>query len=148
MVATHQIDEKTQQRIESLCAEGDRLTESGDDNAALRKYYAAWELVPADKANWEASTWISGAIGEVYFRHKKFDNALRSFRSAVRSPGGLGNPYIHLRLGQIEFERGNLAAAGDEMTRAYMGAGEDIFANEDKKYLQYLRTVLRPPARR
>ena len=39
---------------------------------------------------------------------------------------------------------GQMDKAQDELTRAYMGAGRDIFANEDPKYLAYLETILQP----
>jgi tetratricopeptide (TPR) repeat protein len=143
---THRLDDETHERITSLCEEGDRLVEQRNDREALDKYYEAWDLVPPDKENWEASTWILASAGEVYVRHKRYDKALHSFRSAVRCPNGLGNPYVHLRLGQIEFEMGNQKDAADELTRAYMGAGEEIFEKEDSKYLSFLKTILRPPA--
>ena len=103
-------------------------------------------MVPEDKVNWEASTWILGAVGELQFRHQKFDKALDSYLHAVQCPNGLGNPYIHLRIGEAQYELGNMAGAGDNLTRAYMGAGEDIFKDEDPKYLAYLKTILLPPA--
>jgi hypothetical protein len=55
-------------------------------------------------------------------------------------PGGLGNPFLHLRFGQILFESGDHDLAADELIRAYMGAGDEIFENEDPKYLNFLKT--------
>ena len=68
-------------------------------------------------------------------------------QDAVMCPKGLGNPFIHLRLGQCQFERGNLERAADELMRAYMWSGADIFAKEDPGYLLFLGTVvdLSPP---
>ena len=134
--------------ISRLCEEGDRLAERRDDQAAYEKYKEAWELVPEDKENWEASTWILTAIGELCIRRQSHDKALYYFLRAVQCPKGVGNPYIHLRIGQLQFELGDLKAAGDNLTRAYMGAGEDIFEKEDPKYLAYLRTILLPPVNR
>jgi tetratricopeptide (TPR) repeat protein len=142
----NKLPKKVHEAITRLCAEGDELAKAGDARAAYDKYVEAWELVPEDKENWEASTWILSAVGEIQFRRKKFENSLDSFLRAVQCPNGLGNPYIHLRIGQAQFELGNLQGAGDNLTRAYMGAGEEIFKDEDPKYLAYLRTILRPPA--
>lgn len=64
---------------------------------------------------------------------------------AVRCPDGLGNLFIHLRLGECAFELGQISRAEDELTRAYMGAGREIFADEDPKYFKHLQTVLLPP---
>ena len=37
-----------------------------------------------------------------------------------------------------------MEGAGDNLARAYMGAGVEIFKNEDRKYLKYLRTIMKP----
>jgi hypothetical protein len=132
--------------ITRLCEEGDALANKREDEAAYQQYAAAWELIPESKADWEASTWILAAIGEVFFRRRDIDKALNCFLRAVQCPKGLGNPYIHLRIGQLQFEQANMKGAGDNLTRAYMGAGEDIFRNEDPKYLSFLQTILLPPA--
>ena len=36
--------------------------------------------------------------------------------------------------------------ANDELARAYMAAGKAIFDDEDPKYFNHLKTVLKPPA--
>lgn len=56
---------------------------------------------------------------------------------------GLGNPYIHLRLGQLYYEQENFDKAVDELTRAYMGGGLDIFIEDDPKYLDFLETKIK-----
>ena len=65
------------------------------------------EYVPSDKKNWEAPTWILSSVGEVYFRMRDFPTALNRYQRAVQCLGGIGNPYIHLRLGQLYYETGN-----------------------------------------
>jgi hypothetical protein len=52
------------------------------------------------------------------------------------------NPLIHLRLGQLYHEGGKLEKAADELARAYMGAGGDIFIREDPKYFEFLKTKI------
>lgn len=133
-----ELGDETFRRIEQLGEEGDKLSDEGKDREALDKYYEAWELVPDRKQDWECSTWILSSMGEVYLRHKKFDKAHHAFQSAVQCPGGVGNPYIHLRLGEAAFELGRMDVAAEELTRAYMGAGEAIFTKEDPKYLTFL----------
>ena len=54
-------------------------------------------------------------------------------------PGAAGNPFRHLRRGQVLFEQADYDAAADELMRAYMGGGLDIFAEEPPKYLDFLR---------
>lgn len=72
------------------------------------------------------------------FRLGVYDRAFKCFHNAVQCPDGLGNPYIHLRLGQTAFELGDHSRAADELIRAYMGGGPDIFEEDDAKYLAFL----------
>jgi tetratricopeptide (TPR) repeat protein len=139
------LPQRVHDEISRLSEEGNRFAELGDDTAALQKYKEAWDLIPEDKENWEASTWILATTGEVFFRQNNFEKALTLFLRAVQGPNGLGNPYIHLRIGQLQFESGNMQGAGDNLTRAYMGAGEQISEKEDPKYLTFLRSILLPP---
>lgn len=63
----------------------------------------------------------------------------------MHCPGAIGNPFLHLRLGQCQLELGNNDQAADELTRAYMAEGTTIFQDEDPKYLAFLKTQLKPP---
>jgi tetratricopeptide (TPR) repeat protein len=140
-----QLPKRTHASITQLCAEGDQLFESGQAAAALEKYREAWALIPDDKIQWEASTWVLSAAGEVYFQTNDYATSLNRFERAIQGPGGLGNPYIHLRLGELYYEMGNRDASADELARAYMGAGSGIFEKEDPKYFAFLKTRLNPP---
>ena len=60
-------------------------------------------------------------------------------------PGAVGNPFLHLRLGQIEFELGNAEASANELTRAFAIEGSGIFDDEDPKYFAFLKTQIRAP---
>jgi hypothetical protein len=55
-------------------------------------------------------------------------------------PGALGNPFLHLRFGQCQFELGELDRAADELMRAYMAAGAEIFKDQDPKYIAFLKS--------
>ena len=132
-----------QEKMDALCEEGDRLLGAGDFTAALAAFFKAADLIPDPKDNWEAATWIYSAIGDVYFCQADYTRSLEAFQVAVASPDGLGNPFIHLRLGECQFELGRLDKAADELTRAYMGAGAEIFDGEDAKYFDFLSTRIR-----
>ncbi|MEZ6134462.1 MAG: tetratricopeptide repeat protein [Pirellulaceae bacterium] len=134
-------------RLKAICENADRLVEESELSEALALYREAWALIPENWTEWEASTWILSSVGEVYFRMGKFEEALERYSRAVQCPNGIGNPYIHLRLGQLHFELGNLKKAADEFARAFMGAGDEIFQKEDPKYLAFIRTKLRLPAK-
>jgi tetratricopeptide (TPR) repeat protein len=127
-------------QIAELCKQGDNLAATGQLESARQHYLAALRLLPAQYRDWQAATWIYAALGDVHFRLENHGKALKSFQNAVQCPGGLGNPYIHLRLGQLYFERDQLDNAADELARAYMGGGIDIFMEDDPRYLAFLET--------
>ena len=133
--------------ITRLCADGDEQFESGLLQAALDKYDEALALLPADKMQWEASTWIFAAKGDAFFTSRQWHAALQNFQSAVACPGGIGNPFLHLRLGECCLELGNEMRAADELTRAYALEGEELIAAENPKYLAFLKTRIQTDAK-
>ena len=139
------LNESVHVQIRDLCAKGDALVAQRQFEQAFHFYSEALKLVPEPAEDWEATTWILAAIGDLYFLAGHFDKATIAFEDACRCPGGLGNAFVHLRLGQCHFELGKLDQAADELTRAYMGAGRDILEEEDPKYLQFLETRIKPP---
>lgn len=135
-----QLDDNTYAQIQQYCAKGDALAKAGDFEAALALYWRAFDLLPEPKTSWQAGTWILTAIGDANFLAGDFTAGKDNLASAMHFPGALGNPFVHLRLGQCQFELGNLDRAADELMRAYMGAGPQIFAQDDGKYLAFLAT--------
>jgi tetratricopeptide (TPR) repeat protein len=142
MASAAQLDDATHERIKALCAEGDRLARNQEFDAAKSKYIEALRSLPEPQQHWEAATWIYASLGDVHFKMGNFEKTMRCYVNAVQCPGGLGNPYLHLRLGQAYFELGNFDKSADELTRAYMGAGMDIFMEDDGKYLEFLETKI------
>ncbi len=137
-----ELDQKTHESVQALCKEGDALASQKLYEEARAKYIQALKLLPDHPADWVASTWIFVAIGDTHFYTGNYERMMKSFVNAVQCPEGLGNPFIHLRLGQAYFELGNLDKAADELTRAYMGAGMEIFMEDDPKYLEFLETKI------
>ncbi|MBI3712338.1 MAG: hypothetical protein HY253_05155 [Burkholderiales bacterium] len=137
-----QLSEAVHAKITALCQLGDDLVKTGKLESAKEQYVAALKLLPENHRDWEAATWIYVAIGDVHFRMANFEKAFKCFFNAVQCPKGLGNPFIHLRLGQLYYEQGSLENSADELTRAYMGAGMQIFMEDDPKYLDFLETKI------
>ena len=107
-----------------------------------------YPLFQRTKTDYAETTWVISAIGDVLFLKRMFSESREAFEDAVRCPGGLGNIFIHLRLGECYLEIGDENRAVDELTRAYMGGGREVFKREDPKYFQYLERILKPPAGR
>jgi tetratricopeptide (TPR) repeat protein len=132
--------------IKALSAEGDDFVNSSDFAQAILKYQEALALLPPPVTQWDASTWLFTAIGEAFFFADDYDSARDALSAAMNCPDGLGNAFIHLRLGQVQYELGHEIIAADELTRAYMGGGKEIFAREDPKYFEFVtEKLIEPP---
>lgn len=139
------LDQALIDRIDELCEEGDALASEEEFREALGRYREAWELLPEPKDQRDAATWILAAIGDTHFFLKEHQSALSAMTRALHCPGGAGNPFVHLRLGQCHLETGNQEGAKAELTKAYEEGGEEIFEDEDPKYFALLRSALKPP---
>lgn len=133
-------------KITSLSAQGDELTENANYAAALRKYWDAFDLLPEPKDQWEAATWLLASIGDANFFGGDYEAGRDNLSFAMRCPDAIGNAFLHLRPGQCHFELGDLDRAAEELTRAFMAEGKQIFENDDPKYLVFVKSKLDPPA--
>ncbi len=140
-----ELSDEVYERISAHCTKGESLADAGQYSASLEEHWAAWDLLPDPKFQWEAATWILAAIGDANFLTGDFVAGKDNLSTAMHCPNAIGNAFLHLRLGQCHFELGNFDRAADELARAYMGDGTDIFGDEDEKYLAYLKTRLDPP---
>lgn len=126
--------------VQRLCAVGDGHAKAGCYADALDSYWSAWDLLPEPKSQWDAATWILAALGDANFLGGDFAGGRDNLTNAMHCPGAIGNSFLHLRLGQCQFELDVLDRAADELMRAYMGAGADIFKGQDPKYMRFLDT--------
>lgn len=140
-----ELPEEIHDSIKDLSAAGDALAESDQFDAALSKYWEAFDLLPEPKTKWEAGTWLLTAIGDANFLKGDFVAGRDNLSNAMHFPDAVGNPFLHLRLGQCQYEVGNLDRATDELLRAYGLEGAEIFESEDPKYLLFLRSRVPEP---
>ena len=135
-----ELSEATHSEIQRLSAEGDALANERKYSEAIPVYWQAWDLLPEPKTEWEAATWLLAAIGDANFLGRDYTAGKDNLTTAMHCPNAIGNPFLHLRLGQCQFELGVLDRAVDELMRAYMGAGTEIFKDQDPKYLRFLQS--------
>jgi hypothetical protein len=135
-----ELSDSVHAEIKRLCAVGDEHAGRRAYPDALASYWAAWDLLPEPKTEWEAATWVLVAIGDANYLGGDFVAGRDNLSNAMRCPGAIGNPFIHFRLGQCQFEVGNHDRAADELMRAYMGVGREIFDQDDPKYFQFLQS--------
>ncbi len=132
-------------QIQSLCETGDQFAGGDEYVDALEHYWQAWDLLPEPQTDYEAATWILTAIGDANYLGGDYEAGRDNLSLAMHCPDALGNPFLHLRLGQCHFELNNLDQAADELARAYMGAGHEIFDGEPKRYFKFLQKRLDAP---
>lgn len=126
--------------VDTIAKQGNDCMDADDFVGAIRHFDRAWDLLPEPKNQWPQATWLLASIGDAHVLRGDFHSAHHALSVCMHCPDALGNPFIHLRLGQAQFELGNLPRAADELMRAYMGGGPEIFAMEDSKYLDFLAT--------
>ena len=129
-----ELDDITYDKICQLIEKGDSYFERDSYVKAVKKYKEALALVPDPKTDWEASTHIYVAIGEVYYYLSKIEIAIQCFEYAMLCPDGVANPLIHLRLGQCFYEENKFEKSKEHLLQTYMLEGEEIFADEEEKY--------------
>jgi hypothetical protein len=135
-----ELDPDIYEAVLGFCATGDELAESGDHREAIRTYNQAWRLVPEPRSAWNASTWILAAIADAAYLGGFLNTARDALDEVMGCPDAIGNPFLHLRRGEVLFEQREEDAAADELMRAYMGGGPELFDDEPAKYLDFLRT--------
>ena len=128
--------------IDKLCQKGDQFAQIDQHDDALDQFEAAWELLPNPKNQWPAATWILMAAGDVYFEKHDYRTASETLRESLDCPDGDSNPFILLRLGQSLFEIGDLDGAADALEAAFRKDGDELFADEDPKYLNFVKTQI------
>jgi hypothetical protein len=133
----------TLEQIRQVAAEGQRLVD-GDPINAFRRFRSALELLPQPQENWNAAGWLLVAMGEAAIRAGDFNRAFAPLKDAMHCPGTIGNPWVHLRLGQARLELADDRAV-DDLSRAYMGGGRAVFDGLDPKYFAVVEGALKPP---
>jgi len=143
MAGALNLDDAVHQRIKELCDEGDELAEDDEYDEAIGKYREALFLLPRPIEKWDAATWIYMAIGDALFLKGDYLAAAKPLRDVMFCPGAEENGFIRLRRGQIAFEKGNLPIAEKELAEAYRLEGENVFSEDNPKYLEFLKSKLK-----
>jgi tetratricopeptide (TPR) repeat protein len=129
-------------QVKSLIAKAEKEDFRGNTAKAVAYYQQALDLLPDPVEESPYAMQLLTAIGEQSYLSGDFEQAFNYFSQAVRAKGGLGWSHIHLRLGQLRYERGEMERAKDELMRAYMGSGHLIFESEDPKYYDLIKDIV------
>lgn len=137
-----ELNNEVYDKIVKLCENADQLAEEDKLDQAINKYKNALNLIPLPKEEWEASTWIYTAIGDMYFIKEDFLMAKEAFYNAMNCPDGITNPLILFRLGQCLFECEQFEKSKEYLLKAYMLEGDSIFYEEDEKYFDLIKEMI------
>lgn len=137
-----ELSETLYERIVKKTEEGNELFDRQLFQDAIVKYREALALIPCPKEEWEASTWVYAAIGDALGEVGDVENCLQCFLSAEKCPDGTVNPYVQLKIGMCLYDLGNLGMAQDYLMRAYILDGEDVFSDIDRKYYDFIKSVI------
>ncbi len=109
----NELPDNINEDMQSFCAEGDSLAEIGQYKDAIVEYSKAWSLLPDPKEKWNASTWILVALADAYFMGGYKEHVRGALETAFQCPDAVGNPFIHLRYGQILLDEDDVDGAAD-----------------------------------
>lgn len=137
-----ELSDEIYNKVQELSEEGNQLADNEKYMEAIHKFADAYRLLPEPKTDWEASTWLLASIGDMWHSLNDHEKSAAAMYDALNSPGGTENPFIYLRLGESLFELGDKKAAKENLLRAYMLDGKDIFENEDPKYFQVIADIV------
>lgn len=138
-----QLNKSYTEDIERICRAADDFLEEGNTKDAYRKYKEALDIIPNPKTSYETATWIFVSIGDLFFKNKQYEMARDYFFEAKNCPNGVSNPYVLFRLGQSLVETKDNNQAREFLLRAYMLVGDDIFWDEDQKYYDVIKDLVK-----
>jgi len=84
-------------------------------------------------------------IAHLYIYSKMWEEAINTFIDVMEYSNSVGNPLLHLRIGQIGLELDEQKIYEDNLARALIMGGLKIFENEDNKLKEIAVNLLKPP---
>ncbi|MCC9602286.1 hypothetical protein LOC67_17160 [Stieleria sp. JC731] len=134
------LDDDVDEQVQDELERGNDLMEGSDFQSALEAFGNALERLPEPQTEYDYALHAYCGMGDAHFLLGNFAKCVSAFESAQKCDGGIGNPFVHLRLGQAYMQEGNSSQAADHLMRAYMAEGPEIFSDEDPIYLEFLKT--------
>ena len=125
-------------QLDALAQKGDAAFDRGSYRNAIKTYQKGLDLLPEPQNQWEAKLWFTAAIADSYWFLEEYSEALQFLDESLKVEGGHANPFIRLRRGQVLFELGQKEEAKEELIRGYRLGGEELFEDEDEKYLELI----------
>lgn len=129
-----ELTEEDGERLAELAEAGNELADEEDFAGALVPWREALAMFPEPIEQWDDGLWFLGSIGDACVAVGEYAEAESTLRKAMVYEEGRGSGFIWLRLGQAQFEQGDLDEAAQSLISAYMLDGDEVFEDEDPKY--------------
>jgi hypothetical protein len=132
--------------VDRLFNEGEEFADDEEDEKALARFQAAWDLLPEPRGESDRALEIFAAIADSHFHLGDYETCYRKMQQSLILYGGsASNPFVRLRMGQCLFEMGDRREAMNWMAPVYWNEGRAFFESEDPKYLAFVKEGLNPP---
>jgi len=116
-----------------------------DVETRINQLMKIYESLADDQKRTKEGRYIIIHIAEILFSEKWTDDAFDNYNFAMQFKDSVGNPFLHLRLGQLCKMQNNKDKMYDELSRALIMAGEPIFKDEDPKLMEMVKNILKEP---
>ncbi|MDF4203278.1 hypothetical protein PXD56_09950 [Maribacter sp. SA7] len=133
--------------IADKVTEIDKITSNKnlDVKSRVEELMKIYESLTDDQKRTRAGRYVIIHIAEVCFSERWIEDAFDNFNFAMQFKDTVGNPFLHLRLGQLNYLVQNKDKMHDELSRAIIMDGEAIFKDEDLKLIEMVKSVLKKP---
>jgi tetratricopeptide (TPR) repeat protein len=119
----------------------EKLVQKQKIHEAIGAWQRSLSMIPNPQNAYPQSLWPETSIGDAYFLLGEYETALEHLQNAVGNIEEMaeGNPFVMLRLGQACLENHRIEEAKKYLLSAHMIEGEEIFSEDDGKYLDFLK---------
>lgn len=136
---------KFSKKEKQLVIEARELVIKNELNKAYDIYFNLLNQISDNFMNKRKLRFIKIEIGQIYIYAEKWDAALQAFAEAISDNNSVGNPLLHLRIGQCAYKLNMKQIYEDNLSRALITGGLKIFENEDTEYKEIVLGLLKPP---
>ncbi|WP_299326567.1 hypothetical protein [uncultured Maribacter sp.] len=133
--------------IADRVADIDKITTNKDLDVQSRvnQLMKIYESLTDDQKRTREGRYVILHIAEVFFSERWIEDAFDNYNFAMQFKDTVGNPFLHLRLGQLNYLVQNKDKMHDELSRALIMDGDAIFKNEDPKLIEMVKSILKEP---
>ncbi len=127
--------------IDAICIDDNKNVED-----KVNELYDIYSFLSDDEKRLREGRYVIIRIGELCYANRLIEEAMENFSFVMQFKDTIGNPYLHLRMGQLFYCKGNNDKMLDELSRALIMGGDKVFEGEDLKFINLAKDVLKEPS--